>query len=98
MRLGSFTKTPAERKRYAVDYSDWLDTGETLAAYTVEVSPATASPLVVNPNALGPTSTVFVFFVSGGLDRTQYTVDIRMTTSGGQIKEDTILYTVREAS
>ena len=33
MRLGSFVKSPVERKRYTIDYSDWLDTGETVGLY-----------------------------------------------------------------
>lgn len=97
MRLGNFNKTPAERKRYAIDYSEWLDTGETVSSYTFTVTPTTTSPLVVDATALDATNKVLVFFVSGGLNGKQYTVDVRTTTSGGQLKEDTVLYAVRNA-
>lgn len=98
MRLGNFLKTPAERKRYAIDYSDWLDTGETVASYVFAVSPTTASPLVVDATSISNSNKVLVFFVSGGLANTQYTVDVKATTSGGQVKEDTVLFNVREAA
>jgi hypothetical protein len=97
MRLGSFVKTPVERKRYAIDYSEWLDTGETLTTVTYAVSPTTTSPLVVDASSIGSGNTVAVFFINGGLNGRQYTVDVVANTSGGQIKEDTVLFTVRDA-
>lgn len=96
MRLGSFVKTPIERKRYAIDYSEWLDTGETLSTVIYTVSPTTTSPLVVDATSIGSGNTLAVFFVSGGLNGKQYTIDVVATTSGGQIKEDTVLFTVRD--
>lgn len=98
MSLGRYSKTPAERKRYAIDYSEWLDTGETIASYIFAVSPTTASPLEVDATSLATGNQVLVFFVSGGLDANQYTVDVKATTSGGQVKEDTVLFNVRAAS
>lgn len=98
MSLGRFSKTPVERKRYAIDYSDWLDTGETVSSYVFSISPTTTSPLVVDATSLSSGSKTLVFFVSGGLTANQYTVDVRTTTSGGQVKEDTILYNVRAAT
>jgi hypothetical protein len=95
MRLGNFNKTPAERKRYAIDYSDWLDTGETLSSYTLTVSPS--GGLTVDTASLTTGSTVLVFFASGGSSGSQYTLDVKANTSGGQIKEDTVLFNVRSA-
>lgn len=97
MRLGSFTKTPAERKRYAIDYSEWLDISETLTTVTFAVTPATTPAFVVDAVSTNAANTVVVFFVSGGVNTKQYTVDVKATTSGGQIKEDTVLFTVRDA-
>jgi hypothetical protein len=98
MSLGRYSKTPAERKRYAIDYSEWLDTGETVSSYIFATSPTTASPLVVDATSLATGNEVLVFFVSGGIDGQQYTVDVKATTSGGQVKEDTVLFNVRAAS
>jgi hypothetical protein len=98
MSLGRFSKTPAERKRYAIDYTDWLETGETVASYVFTVSPTTTTPLVVDAASITTANKVVVFFVSGGATGNQYTVDAKITTSGGQVKEDVVLYNVRAAS
>lgn len=96
MRLGSFVKTPIERKRYAIDYSEWLDTGETLSTVVYTIPVVTTPPLVVDATSIGSANTVAVFFINGGLNGRQYTVEVVATTSGGQIKEDTVLFTVRD--
>lgn len=98
MSLGRFSKTPAERKRYSIDYSNWLDTDETVASYVFGITPSTSPAFVVDATSLGSSDTVLIFFVSGGVAAEQYTIDVRATTSGGQIKEDIILYSVRAAS
>ncbi|CAB4124508.1 hypothetical protein UFOVP55_5 [uncultured Caudovirales phage] len=99
MRLGRFSKTPSERKRYAIDYSEWLDTGETVVSYTFAATPVDATTtFTVDASSLGSAGTSIVFFVSGGSNNSQYTVDVKAATSGGQVKEDTILFTVRDAS
>lgn len=98
MRLSTYVKTPAERKRYAIDYSEWLDTAETLTDVNFSVTPATTTPFSVDAFVLDTDFKSVIFFVSGGENTKQYTVDVRATTSGGQIKEDTIIYTVRDAS
>ena len=99
MRLGSFTKTPAERKRYAIDYSHWLDTGETLQNVVFKVTPSTgATPMVVDAVSTNAANTVVIFFVNYGMLNVQYTDDVKATTSGGQIKEDTVIFTVKAAS
>lgn len=96
MRLGSFVKTPIERKRYAIDYSEWLDTGETLSTVVYTIPTATTPPLVVDATSISSGNKIAVFFINGGLNGRQYTVEVVATTSGGQIKEDTILFTVRD--
>jgi len=96
MRLGSFVKTPIERKRYAIDYSEWLDTGETLSTVVYTIPVVTTPPLVVDASSISSANTVAVFFINGGLNGRQYTVEVVATTSGGQIKEDTVLFTVRD--
>ena len=99
MKLGRFIKTPSERKRYAIDYSEWLDTGETVSTYVFTVTPSTATvPFAVDSSSLASSGKVLVFFVSGGDANDQYTVDVKATTSGGQIKEDTVLFSVRSAT
>ncbi len=97
MKLARFTKAPGERKRYSVEYSDWLDTGETLSGASFASTPVTGSPLVIDAVAIAPSGTQVVFYANGGLTGTTYTSEITVTTSGGQIKEDQILFSVRES-
>jgi hypothetical protein len=97
MKLANFVKTPAERKRYTLDYSDWLDTGETIASVTFGVSPSTTNTLQIDAFTIGSPATSVIFFANFGDATNQYTVDVQVTTSGGQTKEDTILFSVRSA-
>lgn len=95
MKLGKFNKTPAERKRYSVSYDQWLDTGETITAAAYVSSPLTTFSAAVDSSTIDVGGRGITFFISGGLDGTDYTIDIQITTSGGQIKEDTLLVSVR---
>lgn len=97
MKLANFVKTPSERKRYTIDYSDWLDTGETISAVTFAVTPSTTNTLQIDAYQIANPATSVVFFANFGDAGKQYTVDVKVTTSGGQTKEDTILFTVRSA-
>jgi hypothetical protein len=95
MRLGKFKQAPLERRRYFVDYSDWLDTGEIISPSPVlNVIETTTPPLVVDGIALGTGNTGVVFYVSGGLDGEEYQVDIIINTSTAQVKEDSFIYTI----
>lgn len=96
MSLAKFFKTPAERKRYMLDYSDWLDTSETLSTAIFTVTPTDATPIEVDAYSISSSGTELVFFVNYGTDAVTYTVDVKITTSGGQTKEDQILFLVRE--
>ena len=96
MKLGRFTKTPTERKRYSLDYADWLDTSETIATVTFGVTPVTDNPLIVDAYLIATPATSVAFFINNGITGTTYTLDIQITTSGGQTKEDQILYSVRD--
>lgn len=96
MKLAKFVKSPAERKRYSIDYSEWLDTGETVQAIAFTVTPSTGTlPLVIDAYSIASPATSVAFFANYGDADVVYTVDVVMTTSGGQIKEDEILFSVR---
>lgn len=97
MKLGNFHKTPAERKRYGIDYSDWLDTGEGVATWQFDVSPATPTPLVIDGVTLDSVSSTLTFYASGGMHGKVYTVTVTTTTSQSQIKEDDVLFSVRNS-
>ncbi len=93
MRVGKFRKAPADRKRYVVDYADWLNDNElveTVAATgNVEDDAFYVDGYVVDPNGKE-----VIFFVSGGVTGAQYDVTINVTTSLQQIKEDFVTFVV----
>lgn len=95
MKLASFIKAPLERKRYALDYSNWLDGSETvISTVTFVVTPTVNGGLVVDAYSVSPATKV-VFFVSGGVVNAKYVVLVRITTSAGQVKEDTVEYIIK---
>jgi len=92
--LGKYYKTPTERKRYMVDYDDWLDINETVDSIVFAVTPA--GELEVDAFSINVNGRAVVFFVDGGDNLNDYVVNVKATTSGGQLKEDDILFDVRE--
>ncbi len=93
-----YVKSSGERKRYTIDYTDWLDTGEGVVSVAFTIPENTASsPLVVDDVEVLPTALGAQFYVSGGLDGEQYAVLATLTTTlGPQTKVDEIIYVVRE--
>jgi hypothetical protein len=96
MKLGKFNQEDSERKRYTIDYADWLDTGETVTESEFVATPATTPPLVVDDVAITGDGTKVQFYVSGGLAPTLYTVEVATTTTGAQIKIDEVLYNIKD--
>jgi hypothetical protein len=99
-----FKQSPAELKRYVLDFSLDLAPGENVSSVVINVvynSGPIATPLVVNsvallpPNAAGQTYG-FAFFVSGGSDTSVYEVQFLVTTSLTQVLEEVVLYTLSE--
>jgi hypothetical protein len=93
--LGTYRQSPDERKRYSIDYSEWLATSETLT--NVDLTPNDAA-LIIDGNTLTNSSTAVTFFVSGGVDGAEYLVEALATTSDGQLKEDTIKFKLKDLS
>lgn len=90
--IARYTQTATEVKAYKVDYTQWLDTGETVETILVTVLNNTSPPMQVATAVLDSFTAVTVT-VSGGVDDTSYKLLLRMTTSainGGQVKEDCI--------
>lgn len=97
MALAKYVKAAGEVKRYSIDYSNWLDTGEVLTGVLFPVMNNTlTNPLVVSGVAVITGNTSVQFMVSGGTDGTTYKVLATANTVGGQVKEDSILFAVRE--
>ena len=95
MILGKYFKSPEERKRYSIRYTNWLDAGELLTDVTFEVTPVDADPVVIDGIAIETGETSVVFYATRGLDGKSYKAIVTTTTSGGQDKQDTVQYTVK---
>jgi hypothetical protein len=87
--LRGFSQQAVERKRYTLDYSCWMDTGEELVDFTVLVTPGTLpNPLVADGAYVDPAYQMVTAFISGGAPGVSYIVRFIATTSTGQIKSD----------
>jgi hypothetical protein len=89
--LGKKTKAPSDRKKYIIDYDDWLDVAETASSMGYSVSP---SGPTIDGETIAVDGRSVSFFISGGTAGETYTVYPTITTSNGQIKEDHILFVV----
>jgi hypothetical protein len=88
--LSRFTKDAIERKRYTVDYENWLDTGEYLSDFAIIVSPATEDELVADGAYASPDNFMITTYIGGGLRGITYNVSFIATTNQGQVKRDDI--------
>jgi len=92
MALGRYLKTSYERKRYSVDYYDWLDKDEKIFTVSFQVAPE--GELEIDAWSIDPDGTRVIFFAAFGIDGASYVVNVRATTTGGQHKEDEVLFDV----
>lgn len=99
MRLAKFAKSPNDRKRYTVNYDEWLDVGETItniATSTDEVVLPEDGGFYVDGVIAGPGGRDIIMFVSGGFSGFSYDIQIEITTSGAQVKSDFITFVIKE--
>ena len=76
--------------------SDWLQTGETISAKTILISPTTALVgLTADSSTITDTSTSVTVWLSKGVDYTDYTVACKIVTNGGRTDERTMTICVR---
>lgn len=87
MRIGRFKKGAADRKRYVVDYNDWLDIEETVALVTSAGNNPTDA-FFVDGIVVNTGGKEVIFYASGGIAGNTYNVTLTATTSMGQIKQD----------
>lgn len=80
----TYTKDPDAVLDYPFYWSDWLETGDTIASYVITV----ASGLTLDSDT--NTTTAVVVWLSGGTAGTTYTVACRITTADGRTDERTI--------
>lgn len=105
MILKKYTVQPRERRIYTVDCSNWLEDGEILESPTQTAMPV---DLVVSGNydgsfealdfSISPDSKKFSFIAGGGRDGERVVVTCVMYTSNKQVKEDELLFKIREVN
>jgi hypothetical protein len=95
--IGKYVKVPSERKRYQIDYTDWLDTGEAvLNVVFVVTNNDITNPVVVDGVQVLPTGLGVQYYMSGGNAVKTYKIDaVLTTTTGPQVRQDEILLTVK---
>lgn len=97
-----FRQTPSERRRYLLDYTLDLASGETITGMATPVIYPDANnpqivvaPLVIDTIAIAPGGLQVAFFCSGGDDLGVYQVQFLATTSIGQIREDVVEFDIQ---
>jgi hypothetical protein len=99
--LGKRTLAPSDKKQFTIDYSDWLDTGETVSsmAYTVAwVSGGNGSStlITVSGGSIAGDGKSVSFFVNGNSDlvSTLAKVTATMTSSSTESLANTMEFLV----
>lgn len=92
-RVGKFRKVPADRKRYVIDYADWLNEDETINSVSMSGSVAFDN-FYVDGYLVDTDGKQVVFYVSGGLSGVSYDVYATITTSLLQVKQDFVTFVV----
>lgn len=97
MQLGKFPKAPVDRKRYRIDYTDWLDEGELISdvVYVVTLDGVSSAEMTIDGTALYPGNLIAYFYANAGVANRTYKVLVTMTTNSGQIRQDNILFSVK---
>jgi hypothetical protein len=96
MKLGRIVQQPNENIRRLVKYDRWLEEGERIVGVVATVLPVTSPPFVVDTIVIGPDSDRFAYYAHGGVDGEDYTATVTITTSVGQVREDELLFGVKE--
>ncbi len=92
MASNRFYKDPSAVLDYKFDWSDWLDSGETISTRTITAE----TGIVVDSSSLTDTSTSVTAWLSGGTAGNVYDVACLITTSASRTDERTIKITCRE--
>lgn len=89
--LGTFTKQPNEVLDYDVDYTEWFSTRSDQPNSHVVI---TEQGINVDNSAI--IGKIVKVTLSGGVDDTAYKITVRLTTTGGIVKEGDFIVKVKE--
>jgi hypothetical protein len=85
-------KDPDSNLFYSMDWSDWLAAGETIVSQTV-TAPAGGE---LDVDSVTRTGAVIRWRVTGGVNRKNYVITVRIVTSANQTEERSVRYRVRQ--
>lgn len=88
--VATFRKDPDAKLPYTIDWSDWLESAETISASTWTVP----SGITKDSDTFGDTSTRI--WLTGGTAGTKYTLTNTITVSSGKIDERSICIVAEE--
>lgn len=95
---GKFKQSPNEKKRYVMDYSLDLDSGEIITIVAPAIVNPTGAPVspafVCDGVAIAPAGTQFIFYASGGADGFQYEIQFIVTTSLSKIFDNVVAFPI----
>ncbi len=91
--LATFVLSPKESKIYTIDYLAWLDTNETISLAGIVATPP---DIAVAANVSTDGKSVFVTAGPGGVDGDEIDVELLVTTTSSQIKEDCIVFQIED--
>jgi hypothetical protein len=90
MIIGAFVKDPNSTIDFAVDWAEWLSSGDTVSSSSWEV------PTGLTVSSASVANNVTRSFLTGGLAGVDYMITNRVTTQGGRIEDRSILVQVRQ--
>jgi hypothetical protein len=90
MMIGAFVKDPNSTIDFAVDWAEWLNTGDNVTVSTWE------TPTGLTLSSSSVSNNVARAFLTGGLAGVDYLITNRVTTQGGRIEDRSILVQVRQ--
>lgn len=88
--MSPFEKDPEAVLDYRIDWTNWLQTGE-----TISTSAWTVPSTLTQPTAASNTTTTATVWLGGGEDGTTYRVTNRIVTTGGRTNERSLTIFVR---
>ena len=96
MLLGTKPHTAGNHKLFKIDYSNWLPDGVSLSTATVVLSAAftaTVTDVTISNVVTLPSHHVSFMLIGGSVNET-FTLDVQVTDSRGETKNDTVGFRV----
>lgn len=101
MILGRFTKQPAEREAYAIEYEDDLARGDTVAAdpapqFIIAAPGVIADTVPLRIDAFDVTGTRVTLWIAGGTVGQVYKITVTAGTLSGRILQDEFIVKIKD--